>query len=102
MYNMEQKKKVIKIIKAGKGLDVGYDDVYFLVDVRPNSNGYMEVNLTSNVLFAMMFNDNETHEMLSGVVSFVKSVIRNNIIYGRYDGRVSDYKIEVATLNLSI
>ena len=99
---MEQKKKVIKITKAGTGLNVGYDDVYFLVDTSPNSNGYMEVNLTSNVLLAMMFNDDETHEMLSSIVSFVKSVIRNNIIEGRYDGRVSDYKIEVVTLKLSI
>lgn len=94
---MEQKKKVIKITKAGN-----YDDVYFLVDTSPNSNGYMEVNLTTNVLLAMMFSDDETHEMLNSIVSFVKSVIRNNIIEGRYDGRVSDYKIEVATLKLSI
>ena len=99
---MEQKKKVIKITKVGKGLDVGYDDVYFLVGTSPNSDGYMEVNLTSNVLLAMMFSDNETHEMLNSIVFFVKSVIRNNIIEGRYDGRVSDYKIEVATLKLSI
>ena len=99
---MEQKKKVIKVTKVGKGLNVGYDDVYFLSAVLPNNNGYMDINLTSDVLSAMMFNDNETNEMLSSIVSFVKSVIRNNIIEGRYEGRVSDYKVEVATLNLSI
>jgi hypothetical protein len=99
---MEQKKKVIKVTKVGKGLNVGYDDVYFLSAVMPNNNGYMDIELTSDVLSAMMFNEDETSDMFGDIMTFVMAIIRNNIIYGRYEGRVSDYKVEVATLKLSI
>ena len=98
---MEQEMKVIKITRIGRGLNVGYDHEYFLTSIKPNDNGYMDANFTSNMLFAMMFSESETDEMLGDIVAFVRAVIRNNIVAGRYDGRVSDYRIEVATLKLT-
>lgn len=99
---MEQEKKVIKVTKVGKGLNVGYDDVYFLSSFRTNNGGHMDVELTSDVLIAMKFSSDESAEMLSDTVAFVRSVIRSKIISGRLEGRTSDYQVEIATLEIIV
>jgi hypothetical protein len=98
---MEQEKKVIKVTRVGKGINVGYDDVLFLGGFRTN-NGRLDIELSSNVLNAMKFNSDESPEMLSDTVSFVRSIIRNQVVTGGYDGRTSDYKVEISTLEIIV
>ena len=98
---MEQEKKVIKFTKVGKGFNIGYDDVFFLSGFG-TTNGHIDIELTSDVLNAMKFNADEPAEVLSDTVDFIRSIIRNQVIRGVYDGRTSDYRVEVATLELIV
>lgn len=99
---MEQEKKVIKITKVGKGLYDGYDDVYFLSAFRTDNGGHMDIELTSDVLIAMKFSPDESVEMLSDTVEFVRSVIRSHVVSGRIEDKTSDYRVEVVTLEIVV
>lgn len=99
---MEQEKKVIKVTRVGKGINVGCDDVYFLSAFRTNNGGHMDIELTSDVLIAMKFSSDESAEMLSDTVAFVRSVIRSQVMSGRIEGRASDFRVEVSTLEIIV
>lgn len=99
---MTIEKNVICVTKIGKGPEVGYDTHAYVTGIGTDANGNFCVQLTEHIFGALRLSANggTSKEMFDALIAMVKEYIHESVCFGRFEGRVKDYKVEIKKIKI--